>query len=194
MQSRYLQQCLTFTPSMTVATMDRFSKILPEIWRCMTLTVPEESKQNSTKKTTFQSQKYEYDVWLLYSGAESLKWVTDILKPGVEEQCNKRIALDIYCETPGKYMSDNYREMAEKSEKVSIVLRSESDENEWFRYQIELALKRDPENILVCHLDQTSWKHSKFKCLAPIQTIQFFDQIHWVSMAKIENFLKKEGH
>ena len=118
---------------------------------------------------------------MIYSSSESLKWIRGVLKPGVEEQCNKCIALDIECELPGKFKVDNYLEINEKSDKVIVVLGPEITENKWLMYQIAVALmKRNPRKVLVCLLGQTDHHKSILKWLEPIPTCRIyhkFDQL-----------------
>ena len=99
-----------------------------------------------------QRKKCDYDTWVIYSGSQCLTYIRSTLIP---QKAKERIALDVMSDIPGKYRSDNIILLAEKSEKVLIVLGPEFFDNKWFRYQLELALQMFPDKMSIQFIDKS---------------------------------------
>ena len=125
--SRHLQQCISLTLG-AIAT-GLAIKYRNQIWNYFW--------QN-------QRQNFDHDIWIIYSGPQTLNWINNNFLPNL---ANKNIALDTFCGIPGKYISNNILKIASKSERVVIVLGPDLLENRWLRYQIEVALQKGPEKI-----------------------------------------------
>ena len=183
--SKYLQQCLTFTLGFALgATAATYRHYILDFLKPRPI-------QNSKEK--FTKKRYKFDVWTIYSGSESLKWIINVLKPNIEDKCNQRIAIDLDCEIPGKIKLDTFLEIAEKTNKVIIVLGPEENENKWFQYQFALALEeRDPRKVLVCYLGEIIYQDQISGCLQPIQTIRL-SYTPDISLQKIYEFVTKSN-
>ena len=130
--SRHLQQCigLTLGAIATGLAIRYRNQIFNFIW------------QN-------HRQNFDYDIWIICSGPQTSDWTSNTLLP---QLANKNIALDILCDIPGKFRSDNILEIATRSEKVIIVLDPDVLKNRWLRYQIAVALQRPRSKILIYSL------------------------------------------
>ena len=133
--SKHLQQCIGLTlGAISAALVIKYRTRIFEYF-----------KQN-------QRKKFDYDTWVIYSGSLCLTYIRSTLIP---QKPKERIALDVMNDIPGKYRSDNIILLAEKSEKVLIVLGPEFFDNKWFRYQLELALQMFPEKMSVQFIDKS---------------------------------------
>ena len=132
--SKHLQQCIGLT-------LGAISTALVIKYRT---TIFEYFKQN-------QRKKFNYDTWVIYSGSQCLTWIRSTLLP---QKLKGRIALDVISDIPGKYRSDNIILLAEKSEKVLIVLGPEFFDNKWFCYQLGLASQMFPDKITIQFIDK----------------------------------------
>lgn len=138
-----------------------------------------------------KDSKKQYDAWVIYSGSKGLNWYHEVLEPFIFNHW--RIGLDEYCEIPGTLNSETTVMLRENSEKVIIVLSSETSEteNEWFMYQIAMAFcKRNPNEVLVCQTDTCfRLEDSKFKCLIPVETITSSNSTRHAFLNRVCNFL-----
>ena len=133
--SKHLQQCIGLTlGAISTALVIKYRTKLFEYF-----------KQNQRKKSN-------YDTWVIYSGSQCLPWIHGTLIP---QKAKERIALDVITDIPGKYRSDNIILLAEKSEKVLIVLGPEIFDNKWFRFQLEVALQMFPDKMSIQFIDKS---------------------------------------
>lgn len=142
--SKHLQRCISFTIGALATGLA--IKYRHHIWNYFRQNSRENFHQFQ-KRPSQANQQGKFDIWIIYSGPDSLKWTHEILVPNMGP---KRIAIGHYPSTPGRYKSDIAISMATKCEKIIIVYGPETTCNPWFQYQLEIAWLNHGDKIWLC--------------------------------------------